>query len=145
MDIKEAYQKAAAYCAYQDRCSAELREKFRAWEVPEAVAGPVLARLTEEKFLDEARYARSFAGGKFRANKWGKVKIRYALRQKGIASGLIEEALAQIEEGEYRATLQKLASAKKMAKDKWPALYRSLVAKGYEPELVGAVLKMGTD
>jgi regulatory protein len=143
MDAQEAYQKAAAYCAYQDRCRAELREKFRAWEVAPAVAAEVLARLEQDKFLDEARYARSFAGGKFRANKWGRVKIRYALRQKGIAPALIEAALDQIDEEAYLATLQKLATAKKVAPDKRPALYRSLVAKGYEPELVSLVVKLG--
>ncbi len=142
MEAQEIYRKAATYCAYQDRCVAEVNEKFRAWEVPPPVAAEVLARLTEDKFLDEARYARSFVGGKFRSNHWGRVKIRYALRQKGIPSALIEAAFDQIDEDQYRETLRKLASAKKTTKAALPALYRSLVTKGYEPELVRAVLKM---
>ncbi len=142
MEAQEIYRKAATYCAYQDRCLAELHEKFRVWEVPPKVAAEVLARLAEDKFLDEARYARSFVGGKFRSNHWGRVKIRYTLRQKGIPAALIEAALGQIDEEQYWEALRKLASAKKTTKATLPALYRSLVTKGYEPDLVRAVLKM---
>ncbi|MCU0448896.1 MAG: RecX family transcriptional regulator [Bernardetiaceae bacterium] len=142
MDFTAAYAKAAAYCAYQDRCLAEVRAKLTAWEVPPSIAAQVLAQLQAEKFLDEARFARSFASGKFRYHQWGRLKIKQALRLKGVAAAHIAEALAQLDEADYLATLQKLASAKKATTlAARAAAYRSLVAKGYEPELVAKLIK----
>jgi regulatory protein len=142
MDFTAAYAKAATYCAYQDRCLGEVRAKLESWEVAAPVLGQVLAQLQAENFLDEGRFARSFASGKFRQNQWGRLKIRQALRLKGVAAPLIAQALAQLDEADYLATLQKLASAKKTATLAARAsAYRSLVAKGYEPELVAKLIK----
>ena len=74
----------------------------------------LVSQLIEEGYLNEERFAIQFAGGKFRIKQWGKKKIVYALKEKQVSDYCIKKALAQIDEEDYRKTLQKLAAAKWM-------------------------------
>jgi regulatory protein len=145
--LKTILTKAQSYCAYRDRCSAEVIQKLRDWGVDQTRIPKIVESLTEDKFLDDRRYAESFAGSKFRLKHWGRNKIAYELRLKKIPSGLISEALESIDETEYATTLQTLIT-KKSKEVKDPDAYRKkqkiaryLISKGFEAELVFANLK----
>ena len=90
---EEAFQKAAACCAASEQCVADIRKKLERWGLDATRRQAVIVRLEEEKFVNEARYARSFVRDKFRYNGWGRIKIAQALRQKGIPAAYIEDAI----------------------------------------------------
>ncbi len=141
------FHKAAAFCAYQERCLSEVREKLYDWEAESADIEPIIEKLIEEKYLNEERFAQVYAGSKFRTKKWGKLKIRYMLKQKGIPSTLITKGLQEINPEIYYETLQTLASQKKEAmKSKFDKikLYNYLISKGFENDLVKEVIKENT-
>ena len=107
--VEEAKRKLEKYCAYQDRCHQEVRNKlYEMRMIPEA-ADEIIYHLLQHKFLDEERSARSFARGKFRHKKWGKNRIKQELKQREIGTYLINKALTEIPENEYRNTFDKLA------------------------------------
>lgn len=106
----------------------------------------IIATLIEENYLNEERFAMSFAGGKFRMKQWGRVKIKYELKQKQVSEYNIKRALKQINEEEYLATLKKLADEKYNALKGEQYLVRRkkttdyLMQKGFEPGLIQKVL-----
>lgn len=106
----------------------------------------IIATLIEENYLNEERFAMSFAGGKFRMKQWGRVKIKYELKQKQVSEYNIKRALKQINEEEYLATLKKLADEKYNSLKGEQYLVRRkkttdyLMQKGFEPGLIQKVL-----
>jgi regulatory protein len=85
-DLKLAKQKIQDYCAYQERCHQDVSNKLKSWGlIPDAI-DMLLGELMQHNFLNEERYARSFARGKFRIKKWGRIKIRLELKKKGVYS-----------------------------------------------------------
>jgi regulatory protein len=147
---EQAYQKLRHYCAYQDRCHAEVKTKAFSLGMKKADVEELTARLIGEGCLDEERYARAFAGGKFRMKQWGKMKIRAELKQRRISEYCIAMALGEIDQNKYREALQKLAVRRwnsvkgpgtnlfvKMAKTR-----DYLLQKGYETNLVGVVIRL---
>lgn len=139
--------KSAAYCSTSEHCKADLRTKFDQWGVAEADRKPILDYLTKERYLDESRYVRAFTNDKFRYNKWGRIRIAMALRQKQIDPSLIEEALSTIDSDSYESMMQSLIKEKskhiKAASDyeRRGKLFRFLATKGFEPNLINKVLK----
>lgn len=107
--MEEARGKLETYCSYQDRCGWEVRRKLYEHEIQGKNVDVVLEELTQSGFLDEARYARSFARGKFRIKKWGKSRISRELKHRQIPSALIKLGLSEIDEEEYLATLREEA------------------------------------
>jgi regulatory protein len=101
--------------------------------------------MIEENYLNEERFAIQFAGGKFRINKWGRIKIKYALQQKRVSAYNINKAIDCIEEEDYQKTLQKLAS-KKWKQMTSPTFVRRagcmqyLLGKGYEKYLAKSAI-----
>ncbi len=145
----EAYRRLSARCAQKEHCLSELRTKLSAAALTHAEAEEVLQRLCDEGFVDESRYARAFASDKLRFDRWGRVKIRYALRQKGVAEALIEDALDAADEDEYRAALDAFLKGKCRGEAFPPQEYaarqklaRAAISRGYEPHLVFARLRM---
>ena len=107
--LEEAKRKLEKYCAYQDRCHKEVRTKlYEMRMIPEA-ADAVIYHLLQHKFLDEERFARSFARGKFKHKKWGKNRIKQELKQREIGAYLIKKSFTEIPENEYRETFEELA------------------------------------
>jgi regulatory protein len=140
----EALAKLEYYCAYQERCPKEVRTKLATLGVPRAAAEQIFNLLQEEGFINEERFAMAFAGGKFRVNHWGRVRIRMELRMRNIAADLIEKALGSIDETAYTDVLKQLLDKKRahyegkeQARDKTTA---SLIRAGFEPELVFAIV-----
>lgn len=110
---QEAYIRLSALCATAEYCRADMKRKMDNWELPENAEEHVLARLMQEKYIDEARYAQAFVRDKFRYNHWGMARIERELRMKGIDSCLIEDAKTEIEDEEYTAALRKIIETKR--------------------------------
>lgn len=146
MEYKEALQRAAALCSRQEQCSGHIREKLEEWHVSEHNAERIVKKLQEEKFLDDRRYAKLFVRDKFRLNGWGKIKISYMLRRKGIGSESIQEALDQIDDKSYYqicADLIKEKSATLKEKNMYSRkakLFRFASGRGFESDLIHRIL-----
>lgn len=139
--MKADLLKLRHYCAYQERCHSEVREKcyelgLRGEEMEEAIA-----HLVEENFLNEERFARAYAGGKFRMQQWGRKKISMVLKQKQVSPYCIKKGLEEIDETDYRNTLLALAEKKYQQLHGEQYLKRQyktmqfLLQRGFEQEL----------
>ena len=106
-------KKACSYCIYQERTQSEVREKLKSWSVYGDSAEEIIVWLISENFINEGRYARQFAGGKFRVKKWGKKKIVYELKAKGLSQHCIQEAISEINDEDYQETLRSLVEQKR--------------------------------
>ncbi|MEO1438622.1 MAG: regulatory protein RecX [Bacteroidota bacterium] len=137
-----ALAKLQRYCAYQDRCHQEVRSKLLDLKVYGDDLEWVMDELIKEKFLDELRFAQSFARGKFRNNKWGKTKIKIELKKKAISDYCIRKALQEIDPEDYEEMLTKLIQQKwdrtKAQSDfeKKQKTAAFVIRKGYENQLV---------
>lgn len=140
-------EKARKYCATQERAAREVLQKLRSWGVPPAQWGAITGRLKHEGFLDESRYARAYASSKLNQNRWGKIKIRAALRSAGLEEEHITAALNELDEENYKHTLSGLLEKKMTelsvrrdarAKQKAAAF---CIGKGFEADLVWDALK----
>jgi regulatory protein len=139
---EQALQKLKHYCGYQERSHSEVKEKLYELGVRRAEHDEITATLIEENYLNEERFAIAFAGGKFRMKQWGRVKIKYELKQKKVSDYCIKKAMKEISEEDYLKTLQKLADDKYESLKSEQYLIRKkktmdyLMQKGFEPELV---------
>jgi regulatory protein len=130
----------ARYCAFRDRSTYEVEKKLDEYGVIPEVKDEIIAFLMQENFLDDERFARSFARGKFRIKGWGKRKIVNELKKYRLSDYYIEKALEEIETGEYYAKIKELI-AKKIKESDFEngftakqKIYRYLLQKGYAPE-----------
>ena len=145
---QQAVPKIKQYCAYQERCHAEVKQKLYSFGLYKRDVEEIISQLIEENYLNEERFAILYAGGKFRMLKWGRVKIKQALKQKQVSDYCIKKALKEINETDYLKTLHKLAEQKlktlKSEKNifiKKRKLQDYLLQKGYEGELVRELVK----
>jgi regulatory protein len=146
-DPHQALLKAQGYCAYQERAQQEVRDKLYEWGIwPDAVES-IISELIVQGYLNEARFATAFAGGKFRIKKWGRVKIKMELKKRRVSDNLIRDALKTIDEIEYVKTLQQLLEQKsREVKEKHPLkkqqkVMRYLASKGFEQDLIWDLFK----
>lgn len=144
----QALEKIKHYCAYQERCHSEVREKLFDFGLKKDEIDEILLYLIENNFLDEQRYAEQFVGGHFRRKKWGRIKIRYALKNKQISEHCIKKAMLVIDEEDYLKTLQQLFDEKKntLRSEKNHFIRKKklrdhLLQKGYEAGLIQDLLK----
>ena len=108
-----ALVKMQSWCAYQERSQQDARDKlYELGMWPEAVEN-IIAQLIQDNFLNEERFAMTFARGKFTIKKWGRVKIKQELKQKRVSDYCLKKALAQIDETEYIETLKKIMESKR--------------------------------
>lgn len=143
---EQALQKLKHYCAYQERCHSEVKEKLYSLGVWKKEHDELISTLIEENYLNEERYAIAFAGGKWRVKRWGRVKIKYELQQKQVSDYCIKKALKQIEEDEYQRVLKELADEKyaSLKADQYMVRYKKtldyLTRRGFEPALIRQAL-----
>lgn len=143
----DALDKMAKYCAYQERCVKDVRDKLKTFDLPEEEKTKILDYLIENRFVNDERFAKAFVRGKVNQSGWGLNKIRFHLIQKGIAKEIINEALGQTDEEVYRQRLIDILKAKsktlKAANDyeKKRKLAAYAMQKGFEGSLVWEVLK----
>jgi regulatory protein len=146
-----ALLKMQSWCAYQERCQQDARNKLYELGMWEEAVENVIVKLIEDNFLNEERFATSFARGKFIIKKWGRIKIKQELKQKRVGDYCLKKAMLQIDETEYLATLKRLMENKrKLIKEKSPIklnykLMNYALSKGYEKDLVFDVLNNKED
>jgi len=141
VSAREALSKVQFICSRMEKCCNDIRKKLNDWNLPRDEQDEIIQSLIEDKFINEERFTSFYVRDKFRFNKWGKVKISYHLKQKKIPERLIDEALEQINENDYRKNLQELLRAKlKGLKDDDPyqlrsKLYRFAQGRGFESQI----------
>ncbi|MBS3915930.1 MAG: RecX family transcriptional regulator [Bacteroidetes bacterium] len=147
LGFEEAVSKIEKYCAYQERYHREVETKLKSYGLRDADIQDILVMLIRKGFLNEQRFTKAYAGGKYRVLGWGRKKIIYQLKSKGINSKIIEEALLEIPEDGYGETLKHLIEKKDKALGTSPVeikkqkISRYLLQKGYEMEMVIAEIK----
>lgn len=136
------------YCAYQERCHEEVRTKLLSLKIYGNELEEVINKLIEDDFLNEERFAKAYAGGKFRMKKWGRLKIQNELKQRKISDYCIKKGMAEIEEDDYLKTLKQLVNASlKKYKSTNPfetktKTGRYLISRGFESDLVWKAIGM---
>ena len=144
---KNARQKMEFYCSYQERCHQEVQEKLYSYDLSEKERNQIIVHLIEHNFLNEERFARSFARGKHRIKHWGKIRIVNELKQRQISAPNIKCALTEIPEEEYQDTFDKLAEKQWETIRETNALKKKkkfcdyLLRKGWESNLVYGKMK----
>jgi regulatory protein len=145
--MKTAIEKLRQFCAYQERCHQETKYKclelgLRGNEVDEA-----MAELIADNFLNEERFAKAFAGGRFRIKQWGRKKIMMELKQRQVSAYCIKKGMQEIDEADYAAVLLKAAEKKYQSLRGETAMKRKykttqyLLQRGFEPELISDALE----
>ena len=141
--LEQSIQKIKQYCAYQERCHAEVKDKLYSFGLHRKEVDEIIAQLIQENYLNEERFAIHYSGGKFRIKHWGRNKIKQALKQKQVSEYCIKKALKEIDDTDYIKTFEKLVEQKmktlKSEKNifiKKKKLQDFLLMKGYESELV---------
>jgi regulatory protein len=143
----EALAKIYHYCAYQERSHKEVKEKLFSYGLHTSEVDQLLSKLITDGFVNEERFAKAFAGGKFRMNKWGRLKIENELNALGISPRCVAKGLKEIVDEDYEKTLQQLLEKKnKLVSDteqfkKRNKLAQYAIGRGYEPDLVWRILK----
>lgn len=144
---EQSLLKIKQYCAYQERCHQEVRDKLYSLGLNKMEVEQIISTLITENYLNEERFAIQFAGGKFRMKQWGKIKIKQALKLKQVSDYCIRKALKEIDSKEYENTFQKLVEQKlktlKSEKNifiKKRKLQDFLLQKGFENEMIHKVL-----
>jgi regulatory protein len=144
---EEALSKLQKYCAYQDRCHQEVRTKLINLGIYGDELEEIIVELIGDNFLNEERYARSYARGKFRMRKWGKNRILKELKFRKITDYCIRKAMTEIEDEEYMQTLEELILKKQRLireKDLFKAknkIAKYAISRGYESHLVWEMMK----
>ena len=140
--IKQATQKLEHYCAYQDRCHKEVIQKLRSMKMDQDEIDQIIVQLIADNFLNEERFACSYARGKHRIKHWGKIRIVNELKFRKISQYNINLALKEITTEEYEATFHNLAE------QNWESIRESnplkkrkkfcdyVLRKGFESNLV---------
>lgn len=143
----EALAKIYRYCAYQERSHTEVKKKLFDYGLHSDDVDQLLTQLISEGFVNEERFAKAFAGGKFRMKKWGRLKIENELNALGLSRNCINRGLKEIIDEDYLKTLQQLLEKKNelisepdafVKKDK---LAKFAIGRGYEPDLVWKTIK----
>ena len=141
-DLHTAREKIQAYCAYQERCHMEVTIKLKSWGLIQEAIDLLIIELVQFNFLNEERYARNFTSGKFRIKKWGKLKIRIALKKRDVYFKCIDIAMLEIDDKTYLNTLKELLQKKNDVLKETNSykrkmkLIRYLVTRGYEYDLI---------
>ena len=140
--VEEALVKLQKYCSYQDRCHKEVAQKLKEMQMISQASEQIILKLIEGNFLNEERFAMAYVRGKFRIKKWGKRRLVSELKQRQISKYIINKAINQISEDNYKITFEVLAERKatsllgksKLEKKKKLADY--LLYRGWESHLV---------
>jgi len=109
---KEALTKAANFCAYQERTHKDVRQRLAELDVIGDESEAIITWLIENNYLNEERFARIFAGSKFRQKKWGRNKIRQELKMRGVSDYCLKAGMSEIDGDDYMVTLQEIIEKK---------------------------------
>lgn len=142
-NYSRALERAMNLCSRSEHCMKDVLDKLNSWKLTsEKDNKSIIKSLTDDKFIDEKRYARSYTQDKFRFNKWGRIKIRAMLKRRGISNDDIDSALEMIDNDAYVQMIEEEMSSKKKsikAKnifDLKAKLFRFAGSRGYEKEYI---------
>lgn len=145
---RPTFLKAASFCAYQERTQDEVRQRLKEWNTWGDEAEEIISELIQENFLNEERFAKTFAGSKFRVKKWGRRKIMFELKKRRLSDYCIKAGMNEIDDEDYYETLKTLIEKKKHDYRKEENEYKLnqkvatfLVGKGYESGLIWEILR----
>lgn len=146
MKEKKVLERLQRQCARMEYCSSDIyRKALKAMEGDEEAAARITGSLVEDRFVDDRRYAAAFAREKSSLQGWGAVKIRFQLRGKGIADGIIAEALQEIDPAKAASKLDKLAADRyRLLKDDPQCrlkMLKALLSRGYSYDEVEDAVK----
>jgi regulatory protein len=147
LDEKAAYAKAEYFCAYQERAQQEVRDKLYEYGLHQNAVENIISTLITEGFINEERFAKAYARGKFNQKGWGKIKIKQGLKFKKVPDVLIKKALLTISGDDYIQMLQKVLAKKaaliteKNAYKRNYKLQQYAMSRGFEADLIADVLK----
>lgn len=147
MTEKEALTRAMQLCSKKEYCSGDIRQKLAGWEVNPELTDKIIETLIREKFIDDERYATAFANDKLKFSKWGKVKIGFMLKQKGVAVEIVSSVLSSIANELYAEVLQselkkKARSLKANSDYEFKGkLVQFAVSRGFEYDLAGKLVE----
>ncbi|WP_231874580.1 regulatory protein RecX [Polaribacter atrinae] len=144
--VDELKRKLENYCVYQDRCHKEVEQKMHEYNLIPEAREMILLSLMKDNFLNEERFAKSFARGKFRIKSWGKQRIVRELKFRNISAYNIKTALKEIDEKEYLTTIYTITENRNEVISE-PDIYKRkqkligfLMRKGFENELIFKVV-----
>ncbi|WP_346855171.1 regulatory protein RecX [uncultured Draconibacterium sp.] len=150
-NVNQAYSKMAQLCSRSEQCSTDIRKKILAYEIVDEIVDEIIEKLIEEKYIDDKRYVRAYVNDKFKINKWGKIKMRYYLKMKGLSDETIEYGLENIDEEKYKTLLVKTMKTKAKtikSKDKFQKMgqvIRYAQNRGFEPELIHRYMNLALE
>ena len=140
--VHEIKRKIEQYCVYQDRCHKEVEQKMREYNLIPEAKEMILLSLMQDNFLNEERFAKSFARGKFRIKSWGKNRISRELKARDISAYNLKTALKEIDEDEYLKTIYRITENRNDVISE-PNIYKRkkklidfLIRKGFENDLI---------
>ena len=146
MSAAQAKQRIAAYCAYQERCISEVRNRLEDFGINNQQSEMIIAQMVDEDFINEQRFTEAFVRGRFTIKKWGKVRIRQELKMRDVPEHYISKALSLIPDDEYLDTLTYLARRKwTLTKEpnilkKKAKVNRFLMFRGFENDIIKDVV-----
>ncbi len=144
----QAYAKMAQFCSRSEQCTTDIRKKIAAFGLNNESVDDIIKKLTDENFLNDERYVNAYISDKFKINKWGKIKLRYNLKIKGLPEDAIQSGLDNISDEDYKKVViktmkDKAKTIKKKNKfDKMGQVIRFTQGRGFEPEIIHRYLKM---
>lgn len=145
--LAEATLKLEYYCSYQERCHQEVVDKLYQLGMKSDEIDTIVVHLLQHNFLNEERFARSFARGKHRIKSWGKIRIVNELKQRHISAPNIKAALSEIDEEAYQETFHQLAErywnslTERDGQKKNKKFCDYLLRRGWESQLVYEKMK----
>ena len=145
--FEELLHKAASYCSISEHCVSEVEDKLTAWGISDEDKQKIIDRLISEDFINEKRYCTYFVKDKFRFNKWGKIKISYSLKAKGLDKEVVQNAMSTIDDGEYEELLASLLKTKlvglkyEFEYEKQGKLFRFAQSRGFENNVIERVIR----
>lgn len=143
---KGLYEKLCNYCAYQERCVADVRQKMQKLKMEKDQFDLYIEKLKEENFLNEDRFVKYFVSAHSK-KKWGKTKIKAALGAKRVNAEFVKKYLEDIDEGAYAAQIAVVAAKRwrtikgDTVRERKIKLMRFLLSKGYEMAKVQEAMK----
>ncbi len=145
-EFEKHLAKMRRWCAMQERCPVEVRIHCNSVGISAANTEKVINQLSEEGFIDEERFAKLYAGGKFRNKKWGRARIIGELQARQIPEDMIKIGLSEIDEEQYRKNIASMVEHKITITDSSNKLLfkhrlaKTAINKGYEPDLVHEII-----
>ena len=143
---KVIIEKIQSYCLYQDRCIKEVKNKLFSLKVNNNLVEKIINHLIDNDYLNEERFVKLFIQGKLRIKKWGKIKLKYELKIRGINNNIIDAHIKNISEDEYISYFDEFSSSKiKFLKGSRDKKKRSFINyftyRGWENQLIYQKLK----